>query len=291
MTHHRPSDPPPVRRSASGAMSRRRLLALLGLGAAGSVGAGRALRKPNREPATAPTSSDGPPLERPTAGVQRIVWSVDTDSPLAALTFDDGPDPEFTPQILDILERFDVPGTFMVMGYNAEHNQKMVREMIARGHEIGGHGWRHLNLAEVGVPEVKREVGFGIERIEDIAGVETKVFRPPYGRMSEATVQMLGQLRKDLIIWSVTRGDLGWEDPQRIARHIVRETKPGSVIDLHDGIGRGTFARDEGFAQRLRRRRMIEIDALPRVIRGIQDKGIELVTVTSLLNHWKPSSR
>ncbi|HVL63543.1 MAG TPA: polysaccharide deacetylase family protein [Actinomycetota bacterium] len=262
-------------------MDRRHFIGLLGAGAAGGAGlVARRVAGDDVEPAGTRVTEDVEPTAR---GQQRIIWSVDTPRPVAALTFDDGPDPEFTPRILDVLAEHDVRATFMVMTHNAIAHPRLLRRMVAEGHEVGGHGWNHLNLTELRYDQVYREVERGTRLVEDLAGVPIRVFRPPYGRFSQAAVQVLGQTERDLVVWSVTRGDLGWTEPRQIARHVLDETGPGDIIDLHDGIGRGTFNRDYKFAERLRRRREVELAALPRVLDGFRSNGLELATVSELL--------
>lgn len=261
-------------------IDRRSFISLVGAAAAGSACAPLA-----RRDAAAP-SQDGErqeQVESPRSGAQRIFWSVDTKKPVAAVTFDDGPDPQFTPRILEVLDAYGVKATFMVMGHAASQHQSLLHEVVAAGHEIGGHGWKHLNLAEATVEEVRREVEHGTKVIEDVAGLELRVFRPPYGRFSEAAVKLLAPSPRDLVIWSVTRGELRWKDPALVANHVINSTGPGDIIDLHDGIGRGTFSPDAPFAERLRDRRRIEIDALPRMLDGLLEGGLKLRTVSDLL--------
>lgn len=222
-------------------------------------------------------------IEAPQAGTRRVVWSVETDEPVAALTFDDGPDPAYTPRILDVLDRYGVKATFMALGYNAVRHTGLLREVLAAGHEVGGHGWSHLNLSQTTAAEATREIQHGLEKVEEAVGAPVRLFRPPYGRFSEDAMKLLGHAGKDLVVWSVTRGDLGWRDPHRIASHIVSSLEPGGIVDLHDGLGRGTFFPDAEFVERLRRRRETELQALPRMIEGIQEKGLRLETVSELL--------
>lgn len=270
-------------------MDRRRFLALFGIGTvSGVAGAGITRSRSDAEPAAAEVDAA---LELETSGLQRVVWSVDTDEPKVALTFDDGPDPEFTPRILDVLHRYGVKATFMAMGYNAVQHPDLLARVAAEGHEIGGHGWRHISLAQASVEQTVAEIERGNRAIEERAGVPVKVFRPPYGRFNEAAVRLLADSRRDLIIWSVTRGNLAWRQPERIAQHVVGSLGPGDIIDLHDGIGRGTFYRDGENAARLRRRRNVEIDALPGIVEGAQARGFSFETVSDLVAAWRKTAR
>lgn len=263
-------------------MDRRQFLALLGLGAAG--GAATIYDRPDAGTVSAPRAQfAADTVARPRAGQQRILWSIDTDSPRAALSFDDGPDPDFTPQILDILERHNVTATFFAMGWNAVRHSDLLREVVQRGHEIASHGWSHQNLTEIRGSETRDEIERGTWMIEERAGVQIRLFRPPYGRFDEDTVNVLGPKDMDMVVWSLTRGKLAWRDPEQVASHIAGSISPGDIVDLHDGIGRTTFNPDRPAAERLRRRRMIEIDALPDILHGIRKRKIHLATVSDLI--------
>jgi len=275
-------------------MNRRRFLTYLGIGAAGTA-AGTEVTRMRRPQGTPPHEETHrpPPREAPNAtwrGSERIVWSVDTDEPIASLSFDDGPDPEFTPRILELLDRFGVKATFMVMGYNAVRNPGLLREVVDAGHEVGGHGWSHLNLTETSLAETRHEIEHGNEVIEERTGVPVRVFRPPYGRFGQEAVRVLARSRPDMIVWSVTRGPLSWRDPRHISSHVLGTMGPGDIVDLHDGIGRGTFAPRSAPAQRIRRRREDEVQALDRILEGSQERGLRLVTISDLLAAWRPQT-
>jgi peptidoglycan-N-acetylglucosamine deacetylase len=269
-------------------MRRRRFLGLLGAGALGGVaGAGLArsggMNEDSHGQREAARGDIDKEIARPTWGEQRIIWSVETQAREAALTFDDGPDPDFTPRILDILDHYGAKATFMMMGHNADRHPELVREVVEAGHEVGSHGWRHLNLAETTHAETRREIESGIRLVEERAHVPVRVFRPPYGRFGEAAVRLLGLRRCDLVVWSVTRGKLAWHVPQQVASHIIGSLGSGDIVDLHDGIGRGTFNPGTRFAERLRQRRRVEIAALPRILDGLADRGLNLVTTSDLI--------
>lgn len=266
-------------------MDRRKFLTLIGLGAAGTAGSGAALRARNQQPEPRPAAEK---LVATSTGHQRVIWSVDTDSPAVALTFDDGPDPDFTPRILDVLDEHGVKATFFSLGYNAQRHPALLREVVAAGHEIGSHGWRHLNLAEISPAETRREIEHGTGLVEEQAQIPVNVFRPPYGRFNETAVRLLAERRQDMFVWSVTRGELTWTHADHIAAHISSETKRGDIINLHDGIGRGTFQRESDFASRLIERRSVEIEALPRIVGDVRAAGLKFATASELAAKARP---
>jgi peptidoglycan/xylan/chitin deacetylase (PgdA/CDA1 family) len=123
--------------------------------------------------------SAGPGGWRRSLGQRRLVWSVPTTASLAALTFDDGPDPEFTPRILEVLAANHARATFNLVGWNAVRHPELVRAVIAAGHELGNHTWTHLDLAQQPARETQRQLDLGCRAIEAAAGVRPRWFRPP----------------------------------------------------------------------------------------------------------------
>jgi peptidoglycan-N-acetylglucosamine deacetylase len=262
-------------------MRRRQFLALFGGGAVGSLaGAGLARARLQREPQKADPDEEA---HDPRSGQVQIIWSVETKAPLAALTFDDGPDPEFTPRILDLLDRYGARATFLAMGYNAARHPGLLREVVAAGHEIGNHTWSHLNLAHTSPTRTQTEIERGAREIEDRAGVPIRFFRPPYGRLSEAVVRVLAPLGHDVLQYSQTRGGPSMQSVAQVVSHVGEVLGPGDILLLHDGIGRGTFQRDADFAQRLRHRRHVELKALTRILENARARGLGLGTASELL--------
>ena len=216
-------------------------------------------------------------------GQQRLIWSVSTVEPLAALTFDDGPDPELTPRILEVLAEHGVQSTFNVMGWNALRHPDLVRAVVAAGHELGNHTWTHQDLAFQSALQTRRQLEWGREAIEWTAGVRPRFFRPPRGNLTGSAIQSAAELGYDLLLWSVTRGGAGVGTPASVADHLARTVAPGDVVALHDGIGRGTFHPREPGAHKLRARRLVEVQALPAALERVLGRGLRLVTVSALL--------
>lgn len=231
----------------------------------------------------------GEEVEDPRSGLQRIVWSVRTEAPLAAMTFDDGPHPDLTPRILDILDQHRVPATFLAMGYAAHQHPGLMADIVAAGHEVGHHSWRHYNLATIDGGRTRQEIEYGAHLVEQSAGVPVRWFRPPKGRLNEAAIRTVAQQRQDIVLWSVTRGALDERSPRRVAEHVAGNVGPGDIVDLHDGIGRGTFEPDGPLADELMERRLTEIDALPRILRHLRGRGIRPATIGELMATRAPN--
>ncbi len=211
-------------------------------------------------------------LELPSAFVVRRWGKVPKK---IVLTFDDGPDPRFTPGILDILERERVPGTFFVVGLNAEMNLPLLRRMYAGGHEIGNHTFSHPNLSLVGTERLAVELQSTRRLIESVTGHSTILFRPPFNADSEpATVAELlpvlaAQEQRYLTIGeSIDPRD--WEPgikADQIVARLSEQPDGNSILLLHDAGGN----------------RAETVKALPGIIRHYQAQGCTFTTVAGLL--------
>lgn len=219
-------------------------------------------------------------LQVPHRGSHRIVWSIDTDRPQVALTFDDGPDPRITPQVLEILDDFGITATFLMMGHNAELHPGLARQVVEAGHEVGNHTATHLDLGKHPHEICRAEIEDGARQIRAATGQQLRWFRPPRGQLSAWSVRYAALEGHDTVMWSLSRGEEG--GPDDVAAHLS-QMAPGDVILLHDGCGRGTFQPDEPFADDLLRRRRVELEALPRVLADAEARGLELVTVSELV--------
>lgn len=229
----------------------------------------------------------GPP-DGDRAGMHRLVWSVETDEPLVALTFDDGPHPEITPRVLDLLASYGVRATFNVMGYNALQHPELLVRAVALGHEIGNHTWTHLDLGETDAEETTRQIAWGRQSIESIAGIRLRLFRPPRGRLNGTAMRLAARLGYDVVLWSVGRGVSGVGTPPEVAAYVLDNLRAGDIVGLHDGIGREGLRTDLDGPGPVRRRRDVEIAALPRIVEGALERGFRFVTVPELINAARP---
>jgi peptidoglycan/xylan/chitin deacetylase (PgdA/CDA1 family) len=147
-------------------------------------------------------------------------------------TFDDGPDPEATPQVLDALDEAQIHATFFLVGEQVEAHPELAREIAARHHEVQAHCWDHT--AHPDVEDPARDLQQTIEAISNATGVVPTMQRPPYGRFSPASHAVCLQAGLQPIYWSAWGED--WEDigPDRIADFVARDLSDGAVILLHD---------------------------------------------------------
>jgi peptidoglycan/xylan/chitin deacetylase (PgdA/CDA1 family) len=152
-----------------------------------------------------------------------------------ALTFDDGPDPASTPLILDCLDELGWKATFFCLGTQAERSPGLVRELAARGHEIGVHGQDHRSHLLRPAPSVIADVARARSILEDLTGRPVRWFRPPYGGVSVSSLAAAHRARLRMILW--TTWGLDWQEdatPETVARNVSRTFHPGATVLLHD---------------------------------------------------------
>jgi peptidoglycan/xylan/chitin deacetylase (PgdA/CDA1 family) len=221
-------------------------------------------------------------------GARRVVWNTAVTEPIAAVTFDDGPTPEYTPRILDALDRAGVTATFNVMGWNGVQHPDHLRQVVDAGHEIGNHTWTHRDLTTLTQSETREELVRCKEEIEAVLGRPFTSFRPPRGELTGYALRVAAELGYDTFIWSVTRGPGDNKSVTEIGNYMGQTVAAGDVLGLHDGIGRGTFEPQASFAVALAERRELEVRALPAALQQIADRGITLMSANRLLERSVP---
>jgi peptidoglycan/xylan/chitin deacetylase (PgdA/CDA1 family) len=155
-----------------------------------------------------------------------------TESGLA-LTFDDGPDPDATPAVLDALDAAGAKATFFMVGEQAVEHRALAREVAERGHQVGLHGHEHVEHDELG-DRAKDDLGRGLGAIEAATGRRPRLFRPPYGRFSEDSYAACRDLRLEPVYWSAWGGDWEAVPAERIADTSIRDLSEGTILLLHD---------------------------------------------------------
>jgi len=199
-----------------------------------------------------------------------------TNEKKIALTFDDGPDNKYTPQILDVLKKYNVPGTFFVIGANANLNPSLISRIYREGSEIGGHTYSHPNISEITNQQFNFELDSTQRVIEGILGKRTLLFRPPYAEDVEPeTPDQVGPLAEIEKSGYYTVGmhidPNDWSKPgvDEIAKNVIDGAMAGdgNVVLLHDGGGN----REQTVA------------ALPKIIEGLESRGFNIVSVSDLM--------
>jgi len=196
-----------------------------------------------------------------------------------AISFDDGPDPQWTPKILDILKEKKAPGVFFIIGDQANKRPDILKREFAEGHEIGNHTFTHPKFDEISHTQIRWELNLTQRLIESTLDVKTILFRPPYGidhqpEYAEEVAQLpLAQEMGYLIVgqridpddWSLRNGKP--IPAKEIVESVLRQAGNGNIILLHDGGGDRTQT----------------IEALPQIIDALRNKGYQLVPVSDLI--------
>lgn len=194
--------------------------------------------------------------------IDPIPQKISPKEPVVALTFDDGPNPQFTPQILDILYEQQVPATFFLVGQQMEGQEWLVRKIAASGHEIGNHTDSHPDLTTLEEPQILEEIQKTQEALREILPDYTmKFLRPPYGRQNETVCQ---SSPLPLILWEVDSGD--WEDPQAEAIYtaVMENIQNGDIVVFHDDNPE-------------------TVKALEQILPALKARGYQFATVSTLL--------
>jgi peptidoglycan-N-acetylglucosamine deacetylase len=198
-----------------------------------------------------------------------LVARVETDKPVVALTLDDGPTADFTPEVLAILKAKGVSATFFVTGKEAEENSAQLRTIVEAGHEIGNHSYSHSYMTLMAPGTIAEE----IERTDAAiraAGFQGEIhFRPPYGKKLFSLPWYLSQHHRKTIMWDVEPESFPEIDGNAaaITRYVVDHVRNGSIIIMH-------VMYDSRAASRA---------ALPDIIDGLRQRGFEFVTVSELI--------
>ncbi len=191
-----------------------------------------------------------------------IVYSIaTTDTPTVYLTFDDGPNPEFTARVLDTLAERDYRATFFLIGRLVEEHPELARRIVEEGHTVANHSYDHPDFTFLDADDASEQLARTKRIIRDVTGVTTTWFRPPRGALTGALVLAAGETQHQIAMWSVARGPSDVSTPEAVADHIERNWTDGRILDLHDGLGRTTWTGGKE-QESLRQRRNVELEAL-----------------------------
>lgn len=203
---------------------------------------------------------------------ERIHWRASTKELKTALTFDDGPHAESTPQVLEILKRFNVAATFFLVGKHLEKNPWIAQEIVREGHEIGNHTYTHSLLYASTKKRIRDEIRRTDALLRNIDGVEPKFFRPPAGIFTKQVLDIAEQLGYKNVIGDVYPRDPHLPGKAKIVRRVLQRTVAGSIIILHDG----------GNTRKVDRSQTLE--ALSEIIPSLKRTGFAFMTLSDLFS-------
>lgn len=184
-----------------------------------------------------------------------------TEKKRIALTFDDGPHPIYTPQMLELLKEEQVPATFFLLGENVELYGDVVKEIAKEGHLIGNHTYHHVQITSLSLEEACKEIQETSDLIEELTGIGTEYVRPPFGTWNEELEERLNLIP---VMWSIDTKDWTTQNVDWIVRETVKHAEDHDIILMHDSY-------------------QSTVDAVKRVIEQLEAEGFEFVTVDEII--------
>lgn len=187
-----------------------------------------------------------------------------------ALTFDDGPETNYTPRILSILSRHRVRAAFFCLGQHVAAYPNVLRQIVNQGHIVGNHSWSHADLSKVTVEEVRSEIRQTNQAIRNLTGLTPLYLRPPFGAISDQEVQTVREFGMKIILWDTDSLDWSGITRDEIVQNVVSQVKPGSIILMHNFMGAKGLENT--------------IQALPVIITRLRNMGYRFVSLEELLS-------
>jgi len=203
----------------------------------------------------------------------KVIWEISTKEKLVAITFDDGPHPVFTPQILNILAEYNAKATFFVAGNKAERFPEVLKRVVKEGHEIGNHTYSHLITSRISAAQLTEELKRTDTIIVGITGIKPNLYRPVAGIYNDVIINTAVKNGKLVILWSWDQDPRDWRNPpaNQITRYVTKGITPGDIIVLHDWHG-------SEFSQACQ-----TVMALDDILRSLSNKGYKFVSVSEML--------
>jgi peptidoglycan/xylan/chitin deacetylase (PgdA/CDA1 family) len=189
------------------------------------------------------------------------------------LTFDDGPDEDATPGVLDALDAAGARATFFLVGEQIERHPALARELVERGHDLQLHGYGHAAHDRLSPDAARRDLERGAGTFREATGLEPRFYRPPYGRFSDGSYEACRALRLEAVYWSAWGTDWETISPERIAELVIPDLSPGVVVLLHDSsrYGHRPSARPT-------------VEALPLIAARAAELGIPFLTLAEAVD-------
>ncbi len=202
--------------------------------------------------------------------IKRVIWRHHTSEKKVALTFDDGPHPVFTPQVLDVLKANLVPATFFLIGKHLSDHPDIGRRLAAEGHESANHTYSHQLLMRLDDARIKEEIHKTHTLVSQLNGQSPRFLRPPMGLFSKRVLDLIEDSGYHTVVGDVYPRDPHRPGKEKIVNRILTRTQPGSIIILHDG----------GNTEKVDRSQTVE--AIKEVIPLLKQKGFEFLTLSAM---------
>ena len=188
----------------------------------------------------------------------KYIWDCSPDTKRVYLTFDDGPVPEATPWVLDLLKKYNAKATFFCIGENVAKNPEVLKRIVIEGHAIGNHTYNHLNGWQTKKSDYIDNVADCENSIYTLLKRETKLFRPPYGKLTSSQANELLRRGYKIVMWDILSADFDTSvSAEECTNNVLKNIKPGSIVIFHDSLK--AFKNLEY--------------ALPATLKFIHDKG------------------
>jgi len=183
-----------------------------------------------------------------------------------AITFDDGPHPEYTPQVLELLKKYNAKATFFCIGKNIEKHPEILKAIVENGHSIGNHSYSHASrFGFFGRKKIISEIEITDQLLEAVSGKKNKLFRPPYGVTNPSIASAVKQTNHKVIGWSIRPFDTVIKNPKTVLKSITKKVSPGAIVLLHDSHERIPYV-------------------LEHLLLFLENEGYQTVTIETLIN-------
>jgi len=167
------------------------------------------------------------------AAFPEISWKRSKHQQNVYLTFDDGPDPEVTPQVLEILKKYRVSAVFFLLGEKMQNHQTKLKYINYQGHRLGNHGFYHMPMILRSAEKIKGEILETDRLIQQEFRQKTTLFRPPYGIWGPALCKQLKSLRKEIVLWSLMANEFKW-NAEKVSSYLSKKISGGDIVVFHD---------------------------------------------------------
>lgn len=192
---------------------------------------------------------------------------VKTDKPIVSLTFDDGPHPIYTAELLDVLKQYNVKATFFVIGYNVRLYPELVQRMNDEGHEVANHSYSHEAYSTMNDEDILVDLARSQKELKAILGHYPLYFRPPYGRLKSSQVNVVSPYFEKIVTWSLDPKD--WEDSAKsgtILVTILKKINAGDIVLLHSD-------------------KPETVKMLPALLENLLHRGMQFATISDLIDN------